>query len=302
MPRKHFPVVVESTASSVPRDIAGALGVIGPVIAPGPTSALYAPLHDVLANPGVEVIRDISYGAHERHLLDVFVKSGGRDKLPVLVFIHGGGFVGGNKSGPATPFYDNVMYWACRQGMIGVNASYRLAPAHQWPAVQEDLHSVMQWVGTHIGSYGGDTGRVFLVGHSAGAAHVVQYIAHCQTGTQENPGIRGAMLVSGIFDPSSFAEQAMVQSYFGTDVAAMAQRNAISAMALADIPFLFTYAELDPPSFRAQTLKAAGQLQQAGRLARCVALTGHNHLSAVYAVGTRDSSLSDAWLRFMEEN
>jgi triacylglycerol lipase len=47
----------------------------------------------------------------------------------VLIFVHGGAFVGGNKrTTPTSPFYDNVMLWAVNNGFIGVNATYRLAP------------------------------------------------------------------------------------------------------------------------------------------------------------------------------
>ena len=53
---------------------------------------------------------------------------------PVLVFVHGGGFTGGNKSTPGSPFYDNVPLWAARNGLVGVNITYRLAPQHPWPA------------------------------------------------------------------------------------------------------------------------------------------------------------------------
>lgn len=302
MPLSTNPGFVDHIAASIPEHIAEGLKAIGPVIALGPTSALYAPLHELDPKPQAVVARDISYGTHERHLLDVFISGQCRDSRPVLIFIHGGGFVGGNKSGPATPFYDNVMYWAAKHGMVGVNATYRLAPTHQWPCVQEDLHSITQWVDTHIASYGGDPRRVFLVGHSAGAAHVAQYLAEFQADAHKKTGICGGLLVSGIFDPSKFAEQQMVQSYFGTDAAALAQRNSTSALAKTGIPLFLAYAQLDPPAFKTQTLEAAKQLRQAGCQVRCIELVGHNHLSAVYAVGTNDSSLSAAWLEFIKRN
>ena len=55
------------------------------------------------------------------------------------MFVHGGGMIRGNKRPPGSPFYDNVMLFAARHGMVGVNVEYRLAPQFPWPAGTEDL-------------------------------------------------------------------------------------------------------------------------------------------------------------------
>ena len=66
---------------------------------------------------------------------------------PVLIYVHGGAFVGGDKrTTPTSPFYDNIMLWAVKNGFVGVNATYRLAPQAPWPAGAEDMASVVQWV------------------------------------------------------------------------------------------------------------------------------------------------------------
>ena len=84
-------------------------------------------------DPAVEVTRDHFYGPDERHRLDVF-RLPATTKAPVLVFIHGGAFIMGDKSAPDSPFYGNVAQWAAQQGWIGVALTYRLAPAHRWPS------------------------------------------------------------------------------------------------------------------------------------------------------------------------
>ena len=92
---------------------------------------------------------------------------------PVLIFIHGGAFVGGNKrTSPTSPLYDNVMLWAVQNGFVGVNATYRLAPQSPYPAGAEDIAAVVALVASKIGERGGDPARVYLMGHSAGAVHV----------------------------------------------------------------------------------------------------------------------------------
>ena len=72
--------------------------------------------------------------AADRHLLDVFTPESGSGTRPVLIYVHGGAFVGGNKRLPNSPFYDNIMLWAVKNGFVGVNTTYRLAPASPWPA------------------------------------------------------------------------------------------------------------------------------------------------------------------------
>ena len=78
--------------------------------------------------PGVKIERDVKYGAADRNLLDVFTPATDSSVRPVLIFVHGGAFVGGNKRGPGSPFYDNIMLWAVKNGFVGVNMTYRLAP------------------------------------------------------------------------------------------------------------------------------------------------------------------------------
>ncbi len=75
----------------------------------GENLKLFAPLHEKEPFADVEVIRDLRYGDDERHRLNVFqAKGAAKAARPVLVFVHGGGFIGGDKSMPGMPFYDNV--------------------------------------------------------------------------------------------------------------------------------------------------------------------------------------------------
>jgi acetyl esterase/lipase len=75
-----------------------------------------------------------------------------------------------------------VGLWAVDHGLIGVTINYRLAPQYPWPSGVEDLTQVVAWLKDHIAEYGGDPARIFLWGHSAGAAHVADYLAHQATG------------------------------------------------------------------------------------------------------------------------
>ena len=92
---------------------------------------------------------------------------------PGVVFVHGGGFVMGDKGDADAPFFNNFGAWAVRAGFVGVTMTYRLAPAHLWPSGPVDVEAVRPVAGSaNINRYGGLANGIVLVGHSAGAAHV----------------------------------------------------------------------------------------------------------------------------------
>lgn len=168
----EFPRV--AVPSQVPDTIAAELLRIGRIVAPAPTEALYAPLSEQVPLTGIGTQRDIPYGPDARHLLDVFAPEPAQGGRPILVFVHGGAFIRGDRRVGDSPFNDNIAVWAVRHGMVGINITYRLAPGHPWPAAQHDLRQALQWLGEHAAEWGGDARRIVLMGHSAGAAHVAQ--------------------------------------------------------------------------------------------------------------------------------
>ena len=240
-------------------DIADQLAAIGRVIDPPKTAAIYGPLHDKEPYGGVTVTRDIKYGAAERNLLDVFVADGASGSRPVLVFVHGGGFTGGNKSTPGSPFYDNVPLWAARNGLVGVNMTYRLAPQHPWPAGPEDVGAALRWVADNIAKYGGDPSRVVLFGHSAGATHAGTYAAMPQFHGPKGMGIAGLILTSGIYDIADFPVNDGYRSYIGNDASLYAARSPIGGLSKLAVPSMVVYAELDPAALRSAIREARGR-------------------------------------------
>ena len=100
-----------------------------------PSQAIYAGQHETEPYAGVKVTRDARYGPHERNRLDVFAAEGASGKRPIFIFVHGGGFVMGDKRAtPDSPYLDNVALWAARHGLVGINITYRLAPEFKFPS------------------------------------------------------------------------------------------------------------------------------------------------------------------------
>jgi acetyl esterase/lipase len=286
---------VQPHPPGMPEAVASALREIGARIAGPETAALYEPLHRTEPYDGIAVTRDARYGTHERHVLDVFTTpDAGRGK-PVVVFVHGGGFARGAKRAAGSPFYDNVMLWAAEQGLVGVNINYRLAPEHRWPSGIEDVTAVVEWIERNIEHYGGDPAKLFLWGHSAGAAHVGDYLAHGEPGK-----IAGAILTSGIYDLGQ--EVSIWEAYYGDDVSSYAERSSLRRLAVSDVPLLINDAELDPENFRSDTAALVEARRAAGKPMRYLRLPNHSHLSETYAVGTDDRSLSAPVLGFIREH
>jgi acetyl esterase/lipase len=293
------PTTSRPMRSQVPAQIASQLRQIGPVVAPPPTAAIYAPMQQREPYAGVKVTRDLHYGPDARHLLDVFTPESGGGARPVLVFVHGGGFIAGNKRTGDSPFYDNVMLWAVKNGMVGVNMTYRLAPQHPWPAAQQDIGAALSWVRREIAARGGDPQRVILMGHSAGATHVAEYVAHPEFHAGPRGGIAGAVMVSGVFDTTTAEINPPLQAYFGKDASLYAQRSALPGMLKSGLPMLLAYAELDPRDFQRQGEQVHAALCQAGNCPPLLKLTDHSHMSEVYSINTSDTSLTDALRAFV---
>ena len=239
----------------------------------------------------VEVTRDLAYGEHERHRLDVFRKADTKG-APVLVFVHGGGFVMGDKRSTETPFYDNIGTFAALQGFVGVTITYRLAPAHKFPAGPEDLAAVVRWLKANVARYGGDPDKIVLSGQSAGAAHVAGYVAHEAHHAVAGGGIAGAILMSGIYDTLTCAPNEFHVAYYGEDSKDWGPASCIAGLIDTSIPLMLTVSEFDPEDFQrqaAQFVGAWGGVHAA--YPEMHYLVGHNHLSPAQSIGSEIKSV-----------
>jgi len=287
--------------SPMPEDLAWKLIEIGRAVDPAKTAALYAPMQQKEPYAGVKVERDVKYGPAERNLLDVFIPETGAGSRPVLIYVHGGAFVGGNKRMPGSPFYDNIMLWAVKNGFVGVNTTYRLAPASPWPAGAEDLASVVKWVTEKIAERGGDPARIYLMGQSAGAVHVAGYVSHPELHQVKGGGLAGAIMVSGIYDLTGSPLNDPEIAYFGSDPSRHAERSSLKGLVESKTPLMITAAELDPPRFIEQYQLAKQVIcKRPSGCAKTFMLPQHSHMSEVYAINTDDTRLTDQILEFVK--
>ena len=292
-----FPTIA---LAQMPPDIAQKIAAMGRVVDPENTGKIYTPLQEKEPYAGVKVMRDVKYGSDARNIVDIFVPETGAAGRPVLMFVHGGGMIRGNKRPPGSAFYDNVMLFAAHHGMVGVNVEYRLAPEHPWPAGNEDLAAAIRLVADKAADLGADANRVFLMGHSAGATHVASYVSHPQFHGPKGSGLAGAILSSGGYDFTGGEQSDGRTAYFGSDPALLAQRSSVAGLIKTKIPLMMSAAELDPPPIAAQSglLKDALCKSEHGCV-RSIVLPKHSHMSESYAINTADTQLSDQILEFI---
>lgn len=113
----------------------------------------------------VQRVRNLRYGVHRRHRLDVLCRRDRPTGGPVLVYLHGGGYSSGSKNWEGR----GLLHHLARQGWVCVSATYRLRPGAGFEEHLADARSVMAWARAHAGEYGADASTVVMSGSSAGA-------------------------------------------------------------------------------------------------------------------------------------
>lgn len=115
---------------------------------------------------GVQVRRDVDYGGQGNpfQMLDIWTPRHPHGRRPVVLYLHGGGF----------RILSKETHWVmalgfARQGYVVVNANYRLAPEHPFPAAVEDACAAYAWLVAHAAELGADLDQLVVAGESAGA-------------------------------------------------------------------------------------------------------------------------------------
>lgn len=265
------------------------------------TRGLFVPRALSPRSAGARVLRDLPYGTDPRHRLDVFAPASA-SRLPVVLFVHGGGYVGGDKGNEGDPFFNNVGAWAVRAGFIGVTMTYRLAPAHAWPAGAQDVDRALGWLHAHAGEYGGDAARIVVMGHSAGAAHVAGCLARHGCAPGSAAPAAAAIFVSGIYALDVYPDGYDYQVYYGTDRRLDVERSTVQQLATLDIPSLFTISQFDPVAFHRHLAAVfAARVKATGRCPEVLYQRGHNHVSVVMQIGSELDTAGNELAEFIRQ-
>jgi triacylglycerol lipase len=320
-------------SAQVPPEIAKQLAAIGRGVCVPETASIYRPLHSNPPYSGVKIARDISFGPDPKNVLDVFTPEKGGRSLPVLIYVSGGA---GNKlqGGPnGDVFYDNIMLWATKNGMVGVNMQRRTGETWDDPA--KDVGLAVQWVNKNIAGYKGNPSRVFLWAQSAGNIPVSTYVGHPEFYAPQGAGLKGVVFMSapgfnilpvtppaaqGGFAPcgqptsgSAAAPPPVGGRGEGRggagrgrgaqaqpDAATLQARSNLPGLVSSKVPFLVSTAELDPPSIIAFAETLRDQLCKAGRCPAYLVFKDHSHISEVMSPDTADTSVTRPILKWIK--
>lgn len=264
------------------------------------TVDLFVSLHENSNKEGVRAYRDLSYGPDpERHLLDVYTPEDTDGRLPVVVFIHGGGLTSGHKDNEVSDLmYANIGIYFARNDMVGINATYRLVPNITYPQGGEDMKAIVNWIRNNSDEYGIDPEQIFFLCASAGCTHVASLLFDLDMMDDTTPDIAGAIMLSGAYEGRN-------QDYYGTDADIM-RSNVPLGLAQSyegiPVPILLMSAEYDPTPIQISTIRLLLTLcEKRNSCPRYIQAQDHNHVSINRHINTSDERYTQQILEFIRE-
>jgi acetyl esterase/lipase len=247
------------------------------------------PRPPVAVPPGVQVLRDLEYvhGGHERNRLDLYLPEKTARPLSVILWVHGGGWVGGNKSnGPAFRF--------AAKGYAVASMNYRFSQHAIFPAQIHDCKAAVRWLRANANKYGLDAAHIGAWGSSAGG-HLVALLG-TTAGIQELEGPGGnedqssrVQAVVDWFGPTDFLTVGAKDTrtkLIGGDPQANKEKAAkaspITYVSKDAAPFLIMHGDQDKTVPITQSEMFAQALKQAGADATFVIVKGGKHGGALF--------------------
>lgn len=245
----------------------------------------------------MKIFNDLSYGPEAVEKLDLYVPPSGT--APVLVFVHGGAWIGGDKSD-----YASLGHAFAGQGISVAVIDYTLAIGSketQHPAPPKDLSRAIAWLGAHASDYGFDAKRIFIMGHSAGA-HMAAYVAGEGEADVRPAGYIG---LEGIYDIPKIVKGFptyrgwFIETAFGKDekgwIEASPSRRAVKLKS----PWLVVHSETDELVDTAQSAEFAGHLKASGVSVETISPNGPSHFGVLDGLGSESNPITRRVLDFI---
>jgi acetyl esterase/lipase len=235
----------------------GAISVVGVDPAPAWNNWWRLLIAVPLRLRAIRRIRNVDYwgDGNYRHKLDILTRRAGTaDRAPVLVYIHGGAWVIGDKRQQGIP----MMHELVQRGWLCVAVNYRLSPRATWPAHIVDCKRAVAWVREHIAEYGGDPSFIAVSGGSAGG-HLASLLALTPNEPEWQPGfedldtsVDACVPFYGVYDMTGAPDRFGAYGTGGLDLL----ERLVMKTRYADNPLLFHRASPDrrvtataPPMF-----------------------------------------------------
>lgn len=231
----------------------------------------YAPPPNFLEiQKNVEVVKNLKYSETKEGFLDIYYPKNKGEQMPVIVWIHGGGFIGGSKDSRQ----DYAMTLA-DAGYVVANINYALAPEQRYPGPIFQANAAIEFLQTHAAQFGGDMERLFVGGDSAGAqiaSQVAAVISNAELAAAMEiiPAARaeqlsGALLFCGLYDMATVRTtqfpniENLLAAYTGTEPFESFERidelSTVNHITAAYPPVFMSVGDADPFASQSAELK-----------------------------------------------
>lgn len=249
----------------------------------------------------VDLVHREQLGDDPRQKLLVYRPEPTDRPLPVVIFVHGGGWHSGDPDD-----YGFIARNIAAQGYVAVLAGYRLGQAGRYPAMLEDTASAIGWTHAQIARFGGDPARIVLAGHSAGAYNVVQVALDPRWLAQQQVprvAIRGVIGLAGPYDFYPFDKDSS-RAAFGS-VGADATSQPVNHARAEAPPMLLVHGEDDTVVRPRNTRALAAALEAKGASVETLYLSGKGHNEPLLHLANpwrRDPQVFDRAMKFLREH
>lgn len=243
--------------------------------------------------------RGAAYGGDPRQTLDIYVPSrpATSGPRPVIVFVYGGSWQSGSKDG-----YGFAARALAARGFVVAVPDYRLVPAVRFPGFVEDCAATVRFVRANAGRWGGDGGRIVLIGHSAGAYNAAMLALDPRFLGADRAAVRGFVGLAGPYDFLPLDTPAS-RAAFG-QAPDLPRTQPITHASAGDPPVLLLHGAKDDTVFPRNSRALAARLTAAGVRAEIKIYPNLGHIGIVTALATpfrgRAPVLADA-ARFADE-
>ncbi len=237
-----------------------------------------------------DLVYDKSFRDPDQVSLDLYVPDPTKEKMPVALFVHGGGFRSSDKA-----YYkdlgDKPEWFTQKKGFIFASMNHRLLPDGGYPASFQDVATALKWLSDNIAQYGGDPSQIFLIAHATGlhsAALVATDESFLRAVGRDLSLIKGLVGIDGAFFDVTKSRGGVVQASLpNADEAMLRKASPLFHVekGKAIPPMLILYGA-QGGDVKDQSERMAAALQAAGVMAKAMEMAGKDHFTANEHIGT----------------